>query len=78
MVEKKLSIHAQDDIESWEIPQDVVYEIMKYIPTTINDDSQERKEEVLLSQIHFGNPSALCLIHLSLVRILYPRIKTLR
>jgi len=54
MVEKRLSLQfSQEDVAVWAIPQDIVYEIMRYIPTTINDDFQERKEEVRSSEIGY-------------------------
>lgn len=33
--------------QSWSVSQDVVYQIMRWLPTAILDDPQERKEEVI-------------------------------
>ena len=47
MVEKIKSLDLNlTTISSWSVSQDVVYQIMRMLPTSILDDPQERKEEV--------------------------------
>lgn len=76
MVEEAKSLPpGKEDLASWTISQDVVYQIMRYLPTYIIDDPQERKEEVHFTKIQHQISSFSP--NLSIVRVLYPGTETL-